>query len=88
MSLADRAVWCVICGDAPTFAISSERGDVIAHWGACHEHLLQVAARILSARDTIEYERLRGQASAARADAPVIEADETMRYEIEEMGSG
>lgn len=40
------AVWCVACGGPPEVAISIERNGVLAHYGACLEHVEAVARRV------------------------------------------
>lgn len=39
------AVWCVACGAVPDVAITIERNGVLAHYGACWDHVAQVASR-------------------------------------------
>lgn len=44
------AVWCLACGAPPDCAITIERNGVMAHYGACWDHVVTVAHR---ARDEV-----------------------------------
>jgi hypothetical protein len=43
----DAAQWCICCGGPPECAITVERNGVFAHYGACFEHVHEVADRML-----------------------------------------
>ena len=45
-----NAVWCIACGATPDVAITVERSGVLAHYGACWDHVATVALR---ARDDL-----------------------------------
>lgn len=40
-----EAVWCVVCGAVPDVALTIERNEVLAHYGACWAHVGEVTAR-------------------------------------------
>ena len=44
MGLASAA-WCIGCGALPEVVITLERRGVMMHYGACFDHVLQVAER-------------------------------------------
>ena len=40
-----EAVWCVVCGAVPDVAVTVDLGTTLAHYGACWDHVGNVAAR-------------------------------------------
>jgi len=44
MSL-EAAAWCIVCGAAPTVAVTVERRGALMHYGSCWAHVAEVAAR-------------------------------------------
>lgn len=41
----DAAVWCIACGKRPDVALTLDYGGVLAHYGACWDHVATVARR-------------------------------------------
>jgi len=54
------AAWCCVCGGPPTCAVTVEVQGTLAHYGACWQHVAQVAARargLVDAADPVAYLR-------------------------------
>ena len=54
------AAWCLSCGKSPVVAISYERKGIMAHYGACAVHVLEVAERALHDLDRIDTQKVAG----------------------------
>ena len=67
-----EAVWCVMCGAVPDVALTIERGGVLAHYGACWDHVSAVAARARRETAAPPQHRLSGRTAGADGQ-PAIE---------------
>lgn len=72
-----EAVWCLVCGAVPDVAVTIERNGVLAHYGACWEHVGEVTARARRETAAPTPWRLAGpQAPATATGAIEAQADE------------
>ena len=60
------AVWCVMCGAMPDVALTIERDGVMAHYGACWDHVTAVAARARRETSRAHERPLSGPQAGAR----------------------
>jgi hypothetical protein len=70
MSLG-AAAWCIVCGAAPTVAVTVERRGVLMHYGSCWAHLAAAAARAQA--DTARIDDV--DAEVARRTAELLELE-------------
>lgn len=69
------AMWCVICGGPPEFAISYERREIMAHYGSCLNHVHQVADRALTDLGRIDAQDFRTIRTSPNQRRDVLEVE-------------